>query len=268
LQKVISLEPSHFGAHCELGRLLREKGAHEDAVRSFREAIRAKPDDIWAHCDLGFAFRDQGQFAEALAALRRGHELGTKNPNWKQPSAQWVRECERLVELDQLLPAILQGDKQPANATERLELSHLCHLKRWYAAAAKLAQEAFAAQLELANALKTSRRYNAACAAALAGSGQGEDAGKLSDAERTRWRKQALAWLRADLALLTQHLETNTPQARRFVQQTLKHWQRDADLAALRDLPALANLPADEQEACKQLWADAEALLARAGAAD
>src|SRR5215472_4056243 len=48
--------------------------------------------------------------------------------------------------------------------------------------------------------LQTQDRYNAANAAALAGCGQGEDAAKLNDNERTRLRQQALTWLRADLA--------------------------------------------------------------------
>ena len=38
-----------------------------------------------------------------------------------------------------------------------------------------------------------------ACAAALAGCGQGKDAGKLAGDERTRLRNQALGWLKADL---------------------------------------------------------------------
>ena len=45
-------------------------------------------------------------------------------------------------------------------------------------------------------------RYEAATAAALAGSSQGEDAGPLDDKERARWRRQALSWLRQDLAAL------------------------------------------------------------------
>jgi hypothetical protein len=31
------------------------------------------------------------------------------------------------------------------------------------------------------------------------------------------------------------------------------HWQIDPDLAGIRDPAAVANLPADEQEACKKL---------------
>ena len=37
------------------------------------------------------------------------------------------------------------------------------------------------------------------------------------------------------------------------------------DLAGIRDAPALANLPADEQKAFTQLWADVAALLKKAG---
>ncbi len=42
------------------------------------------------------------------------------------------------------------------------------------------------------------------------------------------------------------------------------HWQQDTDLAGIRDAAALAKLPADEQKACTQLWADVAALLKKA----
>jgi hypothetical protein len=41
----------------------------------------------------------------------------------------------------------------------------------------------------------------------------------------------------------------------------LHDWQIDADLAGLRDQELLAKLPAEERQACLQLWADVEALL-------
>ena len=34
--------------------------------------------------------------------------------------------------------------------------------------------------------------------------------------------------------------------------KTLQHWQKDSDLATLRDPAALGKLPADEQAACKK----------------
>jgi len=48
------------------------------------------------------------------------------------------------------------------------------------------------------------------------------------------------------------------------VQQALRHWQKDTDLAGIRDKAALAKLPAQEQKAFTQLWADVAALLKKA----
>ena len=68
--------------------------------------LRLKPDFAEAHCNLGLVLRRQGRFVEGLAELKRGHELGSKSPNWRYPSAQRVREIERLVELDRKLPGV------------------------------------------------------------------------------------------------------------------------------------------------------------------
>ena len=51
--------------------------------------------------------------------------------------------------------------------------------------------------------------------------------------------------------------------ARSFVQQTLKHWQKDTDLAGIRDEAALAKLPAEDRTTCEKLWSDVAALLAK-----
>jgi hypothetical protein len=45
--------------------------------------------------------------------------------------------------------------------------------------------------------------------------------------------------------------------------QTLQHRKADPDLAGLRDSPVLAKLPSDEQKACRALWAEVDALLAK-----
>ena len=71
--------------------------------------------------------RQEGHFAEALAELRRGHELGSKNPNWRYPSAQWVRATERLLELDGKVLSILSGKAKPADAAESLGFASLCN---------------------------------------------------------------------------------------------------------------------------------------------
>jgi hypothetical protein len=59
-------------------------------------------------------------------------------------------------------------------------------------------------------------------------------------------------------------IETGPPQAMSVVQQTLSRWQRDADLAGVRDKEALAKLPEAERATFAKLWADVDALLQKA----
>jgi hypothetical protein len=107
-------------------------------------------------------------------------------------------------------------------------------------------------------------RYNAACFAALTAAAEGALAADLDDAERTRFRQQALKWLRTNLDLLSRRLETGQPANRAAVQQTMLHWQKDVDLSSLRDPAALARLRAEERGKFSQLWADVAELLKKA----
>jgi hypothetical protein len=43
----------------------------------------------------------------------------------------------------------------------------------------------------------------------------------------------------------------------------MKHWQRDPELAGIRDEKALAALPPDERDACRKLWAEVAAMVRR-----
>jgi uncharacterized membrane protein len=82
--------------------------------------------------------------------------------------------------------------------------------------------------------------------------------------QRFEQERQALDWLRANLAQWIKQLEDGSPEARTRVQGTLAHWRQDPDLASVRGEAALAKLPADEQPGWRQLWADVEQTLARA----
>jgi serine/threonine-protein kinase len=168
------------------------------------------------------------------------------------------------VERDRKLTAVLKGEAR-ADAAESLELAQMCQqYRKRHAAATRLYAEALAAQPRLTDDPGAGHRYHAACAAALAGCGRGEDAGQLDHTERARLRQQALDWLRADLTAWTRVLDKATPQARAAAQQHLRRWQQDPDLAGLRDAAALAKLPTPEREACQKLWTDVDTVLKRA----
>jgi serine/threonine-protein kinase len=260
-RKVIALDPNDAIAHTNLGNALQAKGQREQAIACYRQAIALDPKYAQAHCNLGGALRSQGHFAESLAAYQRGHELGTKQPRWRYPSAAWVQNAERLAALEAKLPAFRQGKFEPADTAERLGLATVCRARQLYHATARLYAAAFAADPRLGDNLNAAHRYSAACSAALAAAGQGEDAAKLDEKERTRLRQQALDFLRADLALRQKQLQSSKPGEADTARAALRHWQQDADLAGIRDEAALAKLPAQEREACSRLWADVAALL-------
>ena len=94
-----------------------------------------------------------------------------------------------------------------------------------------------------------------------AAAGQGHDEPPLDDAEKAKLRGQALDWLTTEMKAWDKFFASGTLQDRQLIAQTLKHWQQDSDLAGIRDAAALANLPAPEQKAFAQLWADVAALL-------
>jgi serine/threonine-protein kinase len=252
--------------HNALGNALRGKGQLDEAMEEYREAIRIQNDYAQAHCNLGQVLLHKGRLTEALRYYRRGHELGSRNPRWSHPSAQWVRDCERLVELDGKLPAILSGQKKPADTAERLALARLCQLpcKKRYAAALHFYCEAFAAEPKLADDLSSQHRYNAACAAALAGCGQGADADNHDAKERARLRQQALDWLRADLTAYRQLMEKATDENRAMAEQRMQHWRKDEDFAGVRGSESLSRLPEVERKEWRKLWEEVEALRQRA----
>ena len=115
----------------------------------------------------------------------------------------------------------------------------------------------------LADDLGSKFRYNSAICAALAGTGNSEDASQLDEDQRAALRQQAIDWLRADLALHEKRMKSAKPEERAASQSALREWQAEAELACVRDAEALELLPEEDWSAFDQLWADVAALLAR-----
>ena len=107
-------------------------------------------------------------------------------------------------------------------------------------------------------------RSNVACAAALAGCGQGADADKLDTQEPARLRQQALDWLRADLKAYRQVLEKSQGKAGPAIAERMQHWLQDNDFAGVRGADVLARLPKGERQEWEKLWQESEALRQRA----
>jgi serine/threonine-protein kinase len=237
---------------------------------------------------LAMAQHGQGQKKQARKTLARAIVAF----DWSTAQADnrdvWIahvlrREAEALILPN--LPAFLRGEYQPQDNDERLALVGACQSQGLCHAAARLYADAFAADPHLVEDLtleccsRAARggkqpvgrleelsiqcRYPAARCAALAGCGLGEDGARLSEAERTRWRKQARDWLRADLAVWARTLDSGSRGASVLVRSMLTHWQAGPDLAGLREPSALDKLSTDERKECLALWKEVAGVLHR-----
>jgi hypothetical protein len=164
--------------------------------------------------------------------------------------------------LEGRLPVVVQGKDKPA-AADCLDLAELCFVKQHYAAAARLYAEALAATPQLTEDLRAGHRFNAACAAALAGGGHGDDVAGLGEPERGALRKQARDWLRLDLTAWAKKVDIDTAADCIQAQKTLAPLRDDPDLAGLRDPEVLGKLPPAEKQECRKLLSDLDRLLKR-----
>src|SRR5262249_10894118 len=107
-------------------------------------------------------------------------------------------------------------------------------------------------------------RYRAACAAAMAGCGQGRDVDDLDEKGRADFRRQARDWLRGELEAQRRLLKTEPEKTSWTVARDLQRWLRDPEFAGVGEPTALARLPAAERKAWQKLWADVTDTQARA----
>jgi serine/threonine-protein kinase len=237
-----------------------------DSAISIMRADAGKVMGPAPHLVIAMAQYRKGQEEEARATLAGE----TIRFDWRMTHAisrdHWIWHVLRREAESMIFPhitAFLAGEYWPQDNIERLALLGTCRFKNLNLAAARLYAEAFAADPKLADDPHVSHRYNAARVAALAGCGRGEDADKLNEEERTRWRKQARQWLRADLALWTKMLDSGSGTAPDLAKKMLTLWQAEPDLAGLRDPSAMDKMPADERKECLTLWQEVGSTLKR-----
>ena len=155
------------------------------------------------------------------------------------------------------------GGQDPKDNAERIQLANRAYEKALHASSARLYAEALANDPKLGDDRQAQHRYNAACVASLAASGQGKDDPPPDDVAKSKLRAHALDWLKAELSAWKRVAMTIGPGNTEAVAKTLARWKADTDLAGVRDDSGLAKLSAEEQAAFQGLWADVDALLAR-----
>jgi serine/threonine protein kinase/Flp pilus assembly protein TadD len=278
--------------HRYLGMALVSKGDLQGAIAEFQEAIRIFPP--LASSDVGFnlclALARKGDHAGAIAVARQAIQgrtnhrlepitlLGTivasaradetirvlrqirEHAGGEPAVVDWIDSAisltERIATLGPRLPRI-------AHSASRNDFSYAdgCSDRRFFAASASLWSAAFAVDPTLVENLDEEYRYKAACAAAMAGCGQGKDDPPPDETSKATLRRQAIESLRAELAARIKRLEGSKPEERANLVRAVRRWKDNPNLAGVRDEANLKKFPEQEQKAWQALWADVAAML-------
>jgi eukaryotic-like serine/threonine-protein kinase len=185
---------------------------------------------------------------EAQRGLAELAELAARDPAFK--------------EIDRRIKEVVAG--AATNGVEELHaLAQRCSDTRRFALAARFWNQALEAEPLLAESRQSKHAYNAACAAALAGCGEGVDDSPPSDEAKAKLRGQALHWLQSELETWKKHLENATAEQRQIAVFKLQKWQSVPDLSGVRG-DAINKLPEAERAEWKSLWQSAAEILEQA----
>jgi len=267
--QALALEPRAPLIHQNLAVAALNVGELEAAVASAHDALALDPTLPNAQAVLGMALLRQGRPGEAVAPLRSARELMRPDDPQHAYVVSQLAFCEQVEVRLARARELLEQRGAPAAAGERLLLARDTLVAHRPLESAALYAAAFEEDPAVADDLHGGHRYNAACAALRLAGGVG-GAPQLPDVEQASWRRQGLAWLAADLAAWTAAWKSlhaapagaaAAESLRDELHTTLGHWQRDGDLAPLREVAALASLPESERRECETLWHDVQALL-------
>jgi tetratricopeptide (TPR) repeat protein len=300
-REAIKLNPKDVSGYINLGVLVTEQGKLNEAEALFRKATELTPEDSLPFANLADPLLQLGKIEKSLLASRKAVDLAAGFDSWAK-SVAYTNVAEALLAQGQYpqaeevarralsfvpagekpgpeqeatlrqavsgkrLTAILRGNEHPANTGETIDFAGLCRYQWRHADAARLYVAAFASDPKLADDLTAGHRYNAACSAVLAGCGVSKGSALLADREKERWRRQALAWLRADLTLRSRQMG-GSPEEKSEALVRLQHSLNYPHLAGVRDDSAIAALSEAERKEWAAFWSEVKTLVAKGSAA-
>jgi serine/threonine-protein kinase len=262
LRAAIASDPGNDWILPELKFLLRAEGQTDEAIRTFRELVTANKRSAVAWDGLIEALLDHGQFADAREAVQTRLTLYATDLQRRTQRRQ-LEICNLILAVESKLPAILDGKEEPTDVPTKLAVAEWCLKHSRRTARAVMVYASVLSTKPLSANLIAAHRFDAACAAALAGCGVGEDVGRLDDYQRAELRKQAFDWLTAEYDAWAERHRAAKLNDCTLAATTLRTWSTRDELKEVRDAKALAKLPTDEQRAWKALWEKVVSLAAK-----
>ena len=165
--------PRSAVAHKALAHALQSAGRIDDAIAEFREAVRLDPRFSAAYLFLGRALIETGDYQEALDAMARV-DPGPPPADPYLSAGDLASRARDLMALEPRLPAVIEGDELPADAEEGVSFARMAFARRRVSSRRlSCGPSPSHASPELAADLTTANRFQAARAAALAGTERG-----------------------------------------------------------------------------------------------
>jgi tetratricopeptide (TPR) repeat protein len=256
-ERAVVVGPRNARAHYSLGTLLQKRKNFAGARTALREAIRLRDDYAQAYCNLAIVLANNGAAGEAVALIEKGHALGEARADWSYPSARWREQITAMAERERQRLEILDHGSRPESADDlRGVLSLAIHRER-YVDGVRVLDAALASSTPLPDSVG-SASHNAGTVCLLhAGMGFGH--GAHGDAERLAFRRRALTRLRSDLQTWHRVVTRDSGKWQGVAAKQLRLILRDPTMSRVRDPRAFESLPAEERAAFVAIWSDIRA---------
>jgi Tfp pilus assembly protein PilF/serine/threonine protein kinase len=260
-RKVLAIDPEDTPTLTNLAALLVNRRELTEAAVLCHRAIKKEPNSPHGHGVLGRVLLQQGKFADACESLRRAISVATPGDGVHAVASAQLRNAERFHQAEQRLNPILQGKERARDADEMILLAQICHrFRNLPVEAVQFYTAAFGADpARMHPSLGVHHRSDAAIAA-LEASGGLSTATRPTEVEQASFRRQALAWLSADLAVWSK-VDLTRPTDRARLTVILQRLQTDPSLSVVREPEQLVKLPEPERLRWRTLWDDITELL-------
>lgn len=262
LRRAATLVPDDARVRLGLGLSLLQLGQVRETIDELQTAVRLDSTLAPAYGALTDALMIVGRYREGAVAAEKALSLLPANDRLRPQVNDYLVICREKFHVEDRWPAVVSGHEIPSDPAECLDFANIGYYRKHFATAARMFAIAFAADPGIADDLRAPYLSNAACVAALAGCGHGEDGARLSDAEKAKWRRQARQWVRAVLVRLEKAVG-GSQVGREDALNRLSQLQADADLAGIRDDRAISVLPQFEAEECRAVWTEVADLMKR-----
>ncbi|MBE2248354.1 MAG: tetratricopeptide repeat protein [Myxococcus sp.] len=139
LKDVSAREGAGFFEHYNLGNVLQDRGAWDEAEAAYERALTVEPNNVFALTESGLMALNRGDPQTALPKLKKAAELAPRE--WV-PRQAWARALSRVGQVGQALAVLIGAvDAFPGEVSLYLELFDLAMVAGAFDTAAKAALE-------------------------------------------------------------------------------------------------------------------------------